>query len=294
MLDQRIRETRGYYEEYPFIEGGPQRIAWWQDYMKPFLPDEAIQGRLIADIGSSVGEISRGLANRGARMTCLDLTSAALQRCKQINPEAELYHGSALNLPFADGTFDHAISIGVLMVTPDCRKGIREVARITAPGGTVVLFIYNYWCYLNFAYQLFAPVRKVVPLASVPSFMVRMMQPFVKSHLGETLDEPLLRRLLGDKLWTPHATFHTLREIKKWGAEEGLTMFAWKRFYHAYANVMAFKKAGNASSEPKETAALRCLKCGESPISKLPDSARCRNCDATYLKMDGVYEFLPQ
>ena len=286
---QELQETRAYYEQFPFIEGGQQRIAWWQEYMQEFLPDESVRGRLIGDIGSGVGEISRGLANRGARMVCIDLTMAALRRCRQINFEAELFNGSALDLPFADATFDHTISIGVLMVTPDCRKGIREVARATAPGGTVVLFIYNYWCYLNFLYHLFKPVTKIVPLHAVPSGLVRLMQPFVKSHLSETLDEHQLRRLLGDKLWTPHATFHTVEEIKRWGEAEGLVMMHWKRFYHAYANVMAFRKVGTPRSTPNGEVQLRCLKCGHSPISRLPESFTCRRCEATYNKVDGIY-----
>jgi len=291
-MRQEVQETRAYYEQFPFIEGGQQRIAWWQEYMQEFLPDENVRARLIGDIGCGVGEISRGLANRGARMVCIDLTMAALRRCRQINFEAELFNGSALDLPFADATFDHTISIGVLMVTPDCRKGVREVARVTAPGGTVVLFIYNYWCYLNLLYHLFKPVTKIVPLHSVPSGLVRLMQPFVKSHLGETLDEHQLRRLLGDKLWTPHATFHTVEEIKKWGEAEGLSIIHWKRFYHAYANVIAFRKVGTSRLTPDREVQLRCLKCRHSPLSRLPASFSCPQCEATYNKVDGIYRCL--
>lgn len=291
-LQKEILETKAHYEEYPFIEGGSTRIAWWQDYMRYFLPDELVEGRLIGDIGSGIGEITRGLTNRGARMTCLDLTMTALKRNHEINPEAELFNGSALDLPFADGAFDHTISIGVLMVTPDCRRGIHEVARVTAPGGLVVLFIYNYWCYLNLAYWLFKPIAWTVPLANVPSFIVRMMQPFVKSHLGETLNEPQLRRLLGDKLWTPHATFHTLNEIKKWGAEEGLTMLRYKRFYHDYANVMTFVKSGTQSSEPNRRLMLRCVNCGNQPLPCSPDIVVCDSCGSRYAETDGIYRIV--
>ncbi len=292
MNNQKVNQTKDHYEKFPFIEGGLQRISWWQEYLMPFLPDDHIRGRLIGDIGSGVGEISRGLANRGARMVCLDLTLAALDRCRKINPEAELFHGSALNLPFADETFDHTISIGVLMITPDCRQGFREVARVTAPGGTIVLFIYNFWSYLNLLYHLFKPITKIVPLSSVPSNVVRLMQPFVKGHLGIKLNESQLRRLLGDKLWTPHATFHSLSEMRKWGGEEGLTMVQWKRFYHNYANVMAFKKSGGLSSKSMEDVNLRCVKCGQSPLPKSPEEFHCDPCGTTYTKDNGIYRCL--
>lgn len=62
------RETRLHYDDYPFIEGGSNRIAWWRRYLKDFLQNERIADRLIVDAGSSIGEISRGLADRGARM----------------------------------------------------------------------------------------------------------------------------------------------------------------------------------------------------------------------------------
>jgi SAM-dependent methyltransferase len=292
MNEKKLKDTKGYYEAYPFIEGGEKRIAWWQEYLKPFLPDDLVKGSLMGDIGSSIGEISRGLNNRGARMTCLDLTLTALKRNREINPESELFNGSALNLPFADGTFDHTISIGVLMVTPDCRQGIKEVARVTAPGGTIVLFIYNYWCYLNLMYHLFKPIVKVVPLHRVPRFIVKMMQPFAKSHLGEKLEEPQLRRLLGDKLWTPHATLHTVGEIEKWGKEEGLTMTQWKRFYHSYANVMAFTKEGQPRSESNGEVKLRCLKCGNSPLKRSKDAFTCSKCKESYKKEEGIYRCL--
>jgi len=288
MPELAVQQTKSYYEDYPFIEGGAPRIAWWQEYLREFLPDDEVKGRLIGDIGSSVGEISRGLANRGGRMACLDLTLRGLQRNRQINPEAQLFNGSALNLPFADEAFDNTISIGVLMVTPDCRKGIKEVARVTAPGGTVVLFIYNYWSYLNFAYQLWAPIRKTVPLASVPSWMVKMMQPFVRSHLGMKLDEPLLRRLLGDKLWTPHATFHTKSELVRWGAEEGLTMTHAKLFFHDYAWVMSFKKAGTRSPTPKADVQLRCLSCNRSPLLRSAEGYKCTGCNTSYPTLEGI------
>jgi SAM-dependent methyltransferase len=289
---EHVKETRGYYEEFPFIEGGPKRIEWWKEYLKPFLPDDLVRGRLIGDIGSSVGEITRGLADRGARMVCLDLTLEALKRCREINPEATIFHGNALKLPFANETFDHTISIGVLMVTPDCRRGIKEVARVTAPGGTVVLFIYNYWSYLNLIYHLFKPVTKVIPLHSVPSGLVRLMQPFVKGHLDIELGEPQLRRLLGDKLWTPHATFHTLGQMKKWGEEEGLTMVNWKRFYHSYANVMAFKKDGNLPSMPAKKVKLRCLDCGHAPLSNSKETYHCDECGTHYERLEVIYRSL--
>ena len=289
---REVLETKAYYEQFPFIEGGERRVSWWADYLSEYLPESEVAGRLVGDMGCGVGEIARSVANRGARMVCMDLTERAIRRCGEINPGAPQFQGSVLDLPFADESFDHTLSIGVLMITPDCRKGFGEMARVTRPGGRVVLFIYNKWCYLNAAYKLFKPVREAVPLASVPSWMVRGMQPFVKGHLGMKLGEPELRRLLGDKLWTPHATFHSVSEIEGWGKQEGLELMAWKRFYHSYANVFCFRKTGSAPAEPAAEPLLRCTSCNASPMRKELRAYVCRSCGTSYADRDGYYDTL--
>jgi SAM-dependent methyltransferase len=281
-------KTQAHYDSYPFIEGGEKRIDWWRKYLRDFLPDEELHDRLVIDVGSSLGEISRGLIDRGARMVCLDLSLNSLRRCRQVNTEAEIIHGSALELPFPDQSFDHAISIGVLHHTPDCRQGFKELARVTAPGGTIVVFLYNYWNIYNLIYHAFRPIRATLPLNRIPRMGLLMLQPFVKSHLGQTLNEDQLRNLLGDKLWTPQATFHSVSEVRTWGIEEGLRLTATKRFFLGYANVMRFVKQGQPDKSHRRLLALKCLKCGEFPMSSAGSVYACDNCGNTYEVDDGI------
>ena len=121
----------------------------------------------MIDVGSSIGEITRGLLDRGARITCLDLSRQSLERCSGINERTEIVNGSALNLPFPEQCFDHAISIGVLHHTPDCQRGFHELARVTANGGRIVVFLYNYWSIYNPIFQAFRPVKALIPLRRV-------------------------------------------------------------------------------------------------------------------------------
>jgi SAM-dependent methyltransferase len=285
-------KTRRHYDAYPFIEGGADRITWWQEYLRAFLPDELIRNGLIIDVGSGIGEISRGLINRGARLVCLDLSFESLRRCRQINKEAVIFHGSALELPFADASFDHAISIGVLHHTPDCRRGFHEVARATAPGGTVVIFLYNYWNIYNLVYHAFWPVRKLLPLNKIPRWMVRTMQPFVRLHLGQTLNDKQLRNLLGDKLWTPQATFHSVSQVRRWGVEDGLDFVANKKFFLGYANVMCFKKRGPGSTAGRGEVTLKCLTCGYAPMTNGNGCYTCPRCQQVYETDGGIYKTL--
>lgn len=232
--------TQDYYNQYPFIEGGEKRIAWWRRYLTPFLPN--VDACSILDVGSGIGEITKGLSQRGAQMTCLDMSEVSLQRCREINPQATVVHGSALSLPFADQHFDHVISIGVLHHTPDCRAGFREVARVVRPGGHVVIFLYQFWSPYHLIYKLFSPFRRILSLEHIPRFIVKLLGPLARWHLGVSLPENQLRRLLGDKLWTPQATFHSRRQIVDWGVEDGLLCDRWQHFFLGYATVYRFTR----------------------------------------------------
>jgi len=294
MQQELLAQTRSHYDEYPFIEGGSQRIAWWRAYLADYLPDQAIRDRLMLDVGSSVGEISRALADRGARMTCIDISLQSLRRCRELNPRAPIFHASALDLPFPDASFDHTISIGVLHHTPDCRRGFHEVARVTAPGGTSVIFLYNYWNVYNPIFQAFKPIRRMVPLERVPVGVVRMLQPFARSHFGYPLDDAQLRRLLGDKLWTPQATFHSVREVRRWGLEEGMRLTAHKTFFLGYANVFRFEKTGAAGGTERRELRVACLSCRNDMAPDARGNYSCGACGRSYRLEDGIFRGLTE
>ena len=51
--------------------------------------------------------------------------------------------GSALEIPYPEGTFDYVYSIGCLHHTGDLPKAVSEVFRVLAPGGKAVVMLYN-------------------------------------------------------------------------------------------------------------------------------------------------------
>lgn len=289
MPDHVLDNTRSHYDRFPFIEGGADRVKWWRGYLRDYLPDADLHETLVVDVGSGAGEISRGLIDRGARLVCLDVSFESLRRCRGLNPEAEIFNASALELPFADETFDHAISIGVLHHTPDCRRGFREIARVTAPGGTVVIFLYDYWNIYNLIFQLFKPFKRRIPLEQVPLRVVRLLQPFARTHLGQRLDDEQLRRLLGDKLWTPQATFHTLSEVRRWGFEDGLELTGRRKFYLGYANVMRFVKHGHGDPSVRRALRVRCQQCGDSRMTRSTEGYACSRCGRWYHLDRGIF-----
>ena len=51
----------------------------------------------------------------------------------------EIRKAPASQLPFADMTFDAAMSINSLQVWPDPHAGLREIRRVLRPGGRIAL-----------------------------------------------------------------------------------------------------------------------------------------------------------
>ncbi|MBR0684045.1 class I SAM-dependent methyltransferase [Roseomonas eburnea] len=91
------------------------------------------------DIGCGEATNSRTVAARGARITALDVAPsflAAAAATEAADPRGiRFVRGSALALPFPDGTFDFATSFMCLMDVPHPDRALTEAARILRPGG---------------------------------------------------------------------------------------------------------------------------------------------------------------
>jgi len=56
---------------------------------------------------------------------------------------AEFLKGDALDLPFPQNRFDAAVMALVIFFVPDPAKGVAEMARVTAPGGTIATYAWD-------------------------------------------------------------------------------------------------------------------------------------------------------
>jgi ubiquinone/menaquinone biosynthesis C-methylase UbiE len=57
---------------------------------------------------------------------------------------AEFRRGDAMALPFQDGTFDVAVMALVIFFVPEPAKGVAEMVRVVAPGGTVAAYAWDF------------------------------------------------------------------------------------------------------------------------------------------------------
>ncbi|HTD08840.1 MAG TPA: methyltransferase domain-containing protein [Solirubrobacteraceae bacterium] len=96
----------------------------------------------ILDAGCGSGRFMVDLAKRG-EVTGVELsdTSVALARQRDIG---EVVAGSVLEMPFADASFDLAVSLDVIEHLEDDIAALRELRRVVAPGGALLVTVPAY------------------------------------------------------------------------------------------------------------------------------------------------------
>ena len=96
-------------------------------------------GERVLDVGAGTGASAAELARDGAYVVGTDLSLGMLAVGRQQRPELSLLAGDALALPFADASFDAVTTSFTLRNLVDPLAGLRELYRVTRPGGRVVV-----------------------------------------------------------------------------------------------------------------------------------------------------------
>jgi demethylmenaquinone methyltransferase/2-methoxy-6-polyprenyl-1,4-benzoquinol methylase len=100
---------------------------------------EVRPGDRALDVACGTGDLAVELRRRGARVVGLDFSEPMLELARLKDPEIDWVQGNALELPYADGEFQ-AVTVGFgARNFSDLGRGIAELARVTAPGGRVVI-----------------------------------------------------------------------------------------------------------------------------------------------------------
>src|SRR5262245_54559878 len=131
-------EHPSYQDFFPFDQLHGHGIEATRDHLERAGIDSSMQ---VMDLGCGVGGCSRVIAaTRGCRVIGVDLTpqyievARELTRRRGLADRIEFRQADALDLPFAEATFDHVWCHNVTMNIQDKTKLASEVARVLKRG----------------------------------------------------------------------------------------------------------------------------------------------------------------
>ncbi len=158
-------------------------------------------GERVLDLAAGTGTSSEPFAAVGATVVPCDFSLGMLAVGKRARPELPFTAGDATRLPFADGTFDAVtISFGLRNVV-DPAAGLREMRRVTRPGGRLVVCEFSHPTYAPFRTVYLEYLMKALPtIARAVS-----SSPDAYVYLAESIrawpDQPGLAALLDAAGW---------------------------------------------------------------------------------------------
>ena len=162
---------------------------------------DAVPGERVLDLAAGTGTSSQPFHDAGALVVPCDFSVGMLAVGKQNRAHLPFTAGDGTRLPFADATFDAVtISFGLRnIVDPDA--GLRELLRVTRPGGRLVVceFSSPTWSpfrtvYLEYLMRALPPVARAV--SSSPDAYV-----YLAESIRAWPDQPGLAARIADAGW---------------------------------------------------------------------------------------------
>lgn len=108
-----------------------------------------LAGKRLLDVGTGDGQYAIEAAVRGADVTAMDSSAAMLRaadvRAKHRGVALALHEGDVRVLPYEDRRFDIVLAVTALCMVGNSAQPFREMARVLAPGGLLVIGELGRW-----------------------------------------------------------------------------------------------------------------------------------------------------
>jgi ubiquinone/menaquinone biosynthesis C-methylase UbiE len=117
--------------------------ALFRQWVEPVLQAAAIEaGDRMLDVACGTGVVARAaadLVSPEGSVTGVDLNPAMLAVARRVAPEIDWRQGDVAALPFGADAFDVVTCQAAIFFFPDPTSALREMGRVTRPGGRVVV-----------------------------------------------------------------------------------------------------------------------------------------------------------
>ncbi len=167
-------ERRRYFEEIEQARYGVQ------SYIPTIARFGDFADKTVLEIGCGVGTDGRQFAKAGAIYTGINLdrgsTKLAQESFRLFDLPGTLLQMNAERLEFADASFDHIYSMGVLHHSPSPAAIAAEALRVLKPGGTIAVMVYNRTS-INYYVNIML-LRRMLRYLLVPAFAPRLIARF--------------------------------------------------------------------------------------------------------------------
>jgi SAM-dependent methyltransferase len=137
-------------------------------------------GRDVLECGCGTGLLLERFARFARTARGVDLSPGMLEKARARG--LDVLEGSVTELPFEDASFDVVGSFKVLAHVPEIGRALREMVRVTRPGGVVLAEFYN-WLSLRGLAKRFAPAGRVSASRKESDVYTRFDAPWIVPKL---------------------------------------------------------------------------------------------------------------
>lgn len=181
-VEERRRKLAEWYDQYEAMSDIllnlqlTGAVKKGKDWMEGFRSEMVVQlagdvkGKKALDIGCQYGLFSFALAEKGADVTGIDISTRWVDRCKREAKEKygdsgmDFVVGDAQNLPFEDESFDVVVCTEVVEHVDYGGNVLSEIHRILVPGGVMVLGTPNTSSYYGW---LWKTIKAMLPMKAI-------------------------------------------------------------------------------------------------------------------------------
>lgn len=139
---KHMNYQRLYDRMVPFYAPAMRLLPMWLRYAQQVLP-WLDRRQAVLEIGPGPGVLHERLARSHAFTAGLDLSLGMLRHARRRllhqALSARFVQANAIQLPFADGTFDGIVLTFVSSAIPDGATALHEMQRVLCPNGVLVL-----------------------------------------------------------------------------------------------------------------------------------------------------------